>query len=192
MANKNTKIERLNQKKEKLVFEINNLIKKDDDKIKFQALIRNCKSLTNTIHDLQLEGVKVRLSAQKYSYEYWAERYDAYINSNKAKIIQQKSVTNKEKKCIYNILLCWTVKIDYCICESIIKKLQDYLIKMNMKLVDSSNDNFIDRIEHCETYQIKTTENVFNTILKSAEYILDISADSIYDKCNIAVFGKKS
>ena len=26
--------------------------------------------------------------------------------------------------------------------------------------------------------------------MKSAKYILDITADSIYDKCNIGIFGK--
>ena len=188
------KIERLIKKKDQIAEDINMHSKAEDDKTKFTTIIKLCKSYKDVVTDLQLEGVKVRAISKRFTTEYWQEKYDKFIEAEKIKINEKKSekdVTKPPKKFIYNIVLCWTTKADYCICDSIIGKVRDYLLKMDLKLIDTSNDNFIDRSEHTETYKIKTTEDIYKTILSSAEYILDISADSVYDRCNVGIFGKR-
>lgn len=100
---------------------------------------------------------------------------------------QQNTISNN----IYNIMLCWTTKVDYCVCDSIINAVRDYLLKMKLEKVDNHTTTFIDKIEYCEVYQITTTKDIYEIILNSTQYILDISSDSIYDKCNVGVFGKE-
>ena len=88
--------------------------------------------------------------------------------------------------------MCWTIKPDYCVCESIIEKIQKYFESIKVASQDIARTEFPDRIEFCETYKLNCTKEQYQLILKSAEYILDIATDSAYDKCNMGIFGKEA
>jgi hypothetical protein len=68
--------------------------------------------------------------------------------------------------------------------------MQQYFETLNIPSIDLVNTPFPDRTEFCETYKLTCSKETYELIMKSAKYILDITADSIYDKCNIGIFGK--
>lgn len=159
-----------------------------DSKEKFEKLIKITSDYEAYVTDVQLKGLTYA-STHPYSSQKWIDAYYAFVNKPKTKSKTKKVDKNKTNK--YNIVLCWTIKPDYCICESIIDKMQSYFSKLGLKVADTTKTDFPDRVEICETYKISCTKDKFELILKSAEYILEISTDSVYDKCNIGIFGKE-
>lgn len=172
---------------------INRLIKEDDSKSKYKELIILTKKLSNIDKKLISKGVKLREVADPdvLKYTYWENKLKNYKETpKKVKNKTEIKSAKQNKKSVYNIMLCWTSRLEYCVCDSIITAIRNYLIKVGLEKVDSCSTKFIDKIEYCETYQITTTKDIFKLILDTAQYILDISANSTYDKCNIGVFGK--
>ena len=73
-----------------------------------------------------------------------------------------------------------------------IKKYFEYLkTKFSIEYFDTTEDVFPERKEYTCTYKLRANEDVYNTILSSAEYILEISSSYAQDMCNIGIFGKK-
>lgn len=172
---------------------INRLIKKDDSKSKYKELIILTKKLSNIDKKLISKGVKLRETADPdiLKSAYWENKLKNYKETpKKVKKKTELKSTKQDKKSLYNIMLCWTSRLEYCVCDSIITAIRDYLTKVGLEKVDSNITKFIDKIEYCETYQITTTKDIFKLILDTAQYILDISANSTYEKCNVGVFGK--
>jgi hypothetical protein len=72
-----------------------------------------------------------------------------------------------------------------------VNSVKSYFEKLQLEFIDTTTDNFPDRNEFVSTYKIKTTHDVYNTIINSAEFIIDMNTTSINEKCNVGVFGKK-
>lgn len=158
----------------------------------YEHIIRLSKEYSNITTSLQLEGVKATITKLR-DYNYWAGEYDKHLKDpDYTTTIIKKLVTvidtpeDETKK--WTITLCWTIQNDYCICDSIIKSVQDYLIKMNSTLTDKTTATFSDRVEHHEIYHFEGSEEAYKLILKSAEYILDIVSGSMHEKCNVGIF----
>ena len=117
-------------------------------------------------------------------------RQDFINGTSKTKKATKKVNVQNDSK--YNITLCWTIKPDYCICESIIEKVQKYFTSIGINSFDLTRTEFPDRIEFCETYKLKCSKEKYEVIIKSAEYILDIATNSAYDKCNMGIFGREA
>lgn len=185
---KGKRYEYFKNRRNKLKIDIDNTIKKPNGKTKFEKLIKLSKEYESLISDMNLEGFSGKVYGKKYETKYWIEVYNEFKNgkSNKKIVTDNKIQENN----MYDIILCWTIKHDYCVCEPVIEKIQNYFKSINISAIDLVKTNFIDRVEFCETYRLECTKEKFDLILKSAEYILDITADSIYDKCNIGIFGK--
>jgi hypothetical protein len=73
----------------------------------------------------------------------------------------------------------------------VVDKVRKYLKTMGLKNVGNEKTEFDERVEFREIYQFRGPKVVYDTYLKSAEYILLISSDSIHDVCNVGVYGKK-
>ena len=119
--------------------------------------------------------------------ENWKAKYKEYKKKVKAKEAKSKPVVEDG---YYNIMLCWTVKPDYCLCESIIEKLRKYFESVKVSAIDLAKTEFPNRTEFCETYKLRGSKENYDLILNSADYLLHILADSTYDKCNIGIFGR--
>ena len=177
---------------------INELIKSYDSIEKFNELVKLTKEFKLSCKKLAELGVGTRKLPHPELFEtsYWEDKLKSA--GGKPSKIEKPVKTKKEKpkeitqqKSLYNIMLCWTARADYCVCDSIINAVRDYLIKMKLEKVDSNCTKFIDKVEYSEIYQISITKEIYDVIISSAQYILDISTDSVYDKCNVGVFGKE-
>ena len=161
-----------------------------DSKAKFEKLIKLTTDYEAFIMDINLQGL-TNVSAYPFSSQKWVDAYYAFMNAPKSTKKTKKTKIDKTKKYKYNIVLCWTIKADCCICESIINTVQNYMKAIKLNGENIIRTDFIDRTEFCQTFELNCTKEKYELILKSAEYILDISADSIHDKCNIGIFGKE-
>lgn len=183
-------------------------------KIKTEAdlknLIKLCKEYAAHTKTLKDYGYSIDVWLKKMKVETWEEQLNAKtsiksiakkqpkqtIKSAKPEIKKPISkavsaVETPESESLYYIMLCWTTKQNYCVCDSVVENIRKYLEKMKLEFMDTMSDNFPDRVEFTSTYKIKTTPEVYKTIIDSAEYILDISANTIHETCNVGVFGKK-
>ena len=167
------------------------LKKTKDSKEKFEKLIKVTSDFESYVTDTQLKGLTYA-SAHPYSSQKWIDAYYEFVNRPKTKTKVKKKTPSKHIKQTYNIMLCWTIKPDYCVCESIIEKIQKYFESIKVASHDTTWTEFPDRIEFCETYKLNCTKEQYQLILRSAEYILDITTDSAYDKCNMGIFGKEA
>ena len=158
-----------------------------DSSEKFEKLIRLTTDFEAYVVDVQLKGL-AQATSNPYTSQKWVDAYYAFRNKPK-KVVKKKVQSNQKKD--YNIMLCWTIKPDYCICDAIIAKVQKYLASIKLSVNDVTKTEFPDRTEFCETYKLKCTKKEYDLILKSAEYILDIATESAYDKCNMGIFGKE-
>ena len=175
-------------KRQKMKDAVASLKATKDSKTKFERLIKITTDYESFITDLQLSGL-TKATAYPYSSQKWIDAYYAFVNKPKAKPKAKKTDKNKKNK--YNIILCWTIKPDYCVCESIIAKVKNYMSTIKLKCNDITRIDFPDRVEFCQTYELNCTKEKYDLIMKSAEYILELSTDSIYDKCNVGIFGKE-
>lgn len=186
-------------------------------KIKTEAdlknLIKLCKEYEAHTETLKGYGYHVEVWLKKMMCSTWEEQLNAKISiksiakkqskqpkhvikSAKPKIKKpiSKAVSAVEtptSESLYYVMLCWTTRQNYCVCDSVVENIRKYLEKMKLEFMDTMSDNFPDRVEFTSTYKIKTTPEVYKTIIDSAEYILDISANTIHETCNVGVFGKK-
>lgn len=125
-------------------------------------------------------------SAVSLTSEYWKAKYKEYKKKFKSKSTKTKIVNSN----YYNIMLCWTIKHGYCLCEGIIDKLRNYFKSIEIPAVDLTKTDFPDRVEFCETYKLICNKEQYDIVINSAEYLLNILSDSTYENCNIGIFGK--
>ena len=205
MAKTPKEVQSLHDKKWELVLKIRSEVKEKDSNKKFENLIKFCKELDVVVYEITKAGYSAQVYAKKFSTDYWKERYDKFKEYEKSKsvnkkevdytqlVVPQKKIVKSENtvdKKTYYISICWTVKPEYCVCDSIIDSIKKYFETMKCTLSDGSANQFPDRVEYQYTYKLKTTQDVYKAILTSSKYILEMSTSSIYDNCNIGIFGK--
>lgn len=179
---------------DRLYKEIMNYDKEHKQKldVHYKHLIKLCKEFEKNIVILQNYGYKTSVWHKKLNYRTWEAEFKTKINIRAPKIENNTNNTNiQDKTNLYYINLAWTVKPNYYVCNSVIDKVKNYFEKMKLTYIFTYIDEFPDRIEYSHEYKIKCTEDVYNTIIISAEYILEISTDSAYESCNIGIFGRK-
>jgi hypothetical protein len=165
--------------------------KKSEEDLKI--LIKWCKEYESLTKQYQKFDKNAKIWHVKLDYKTW----DAKLKEKTAieKVAKLKSAKDKDsnQSCtnLYYITLAWTVKTNYYVCNSVVDKIKNYLEKMKLTYIFTYTDEFPDRTEFAHEYKIKCTEDVYNTIISSAEYILEISTDSAYESCNIGIFGRK-
>ena len=203
MAKISPEIKKLHDKRWDTVHKIRDLIKEKDSKKKYDTLIKLCKDLHEIVDTINDKGGKADAVAQRFNVDYWKDRYNKYVERTKSKQkpIKEPTIPRKSRKALtavstdiqnlYYIMLCWTAKPEYCVCDSIIENIKSYLETMKCEYFDNEAALFPDRIEYCTTFKLRATNDVYEVILSSAKYILDMTIDSIYDNCNIGIFGKK-
>lgn len=161
--------------------------KRKDSADKFERLISLSKEYNELTYHLTLDGCDVEIQSDKLRTDYWKRAYDEYILEQQTQHTELKKKTDRK----WNITLCWSARPDYCVCDNVVDKVRKYLIEMGLKHMSDERTEFDDRVEFREVYQFKGPKVVYDTYLKSAEYILTITADSIHDMCNVGVYGKK-
>lgn len=162
--------------------------KRKDSPEKFKKLIALTREYGQLTYELTLDGCPVSNESQILRESHWKTLYDEYILHTQEQVNEE--ITKKTSK-RWNISLCWSVRPDYCVCDHIVSKVRDYLTTMGLKKVDECQQVFDDRTEFSETYRFEGAKVLYTMIVKSAEYVLDVSSDSIHDKCNVGVYGKK-
>lgn len=186
-----TKAERLEQykaKRNKIKSEITSTKKSADRVEKYQKLIKLAKDYEKITNDMNLEGFAAKVHPHTLSVKYWEDEFDSFLHGTRN---LKKSVTNTDDQ-LYNIMLCWTIKNDYCVCDSIIETMQNYLTNVGLQSEDTVKTTFPDRTEFCQNYKFSGSKTSYELLMKSAEYILDITTLSAYEKCNVGIFGKIS
>jgi hypothetical protein len=162
--------------------------KRKDSIEKFERLIKLSKEYKELTYKLVLSGnADVEIRSDKLRSDYWKNKYDEYLLEQQV----EKTELNKKVNKKWNITLCWSARPDYCICDNVVDKVRKYLIEMGLKHINDERTEFDDRLEFREVYQFNGPKVLYDTYLKSAEYILTITADSIHDVCNVGVYGKK-
>lgn len=178
-----------NLRLKKIKTEVRSISKRDDSIEKFEKLLKLSRDYKKIILEMQLDRFKIEVSQKYLSEETWQEKYNDFLKGTHK---NKKHEPQKEDNIFsWNIILCWTIKHDYCICDSIIDNIKNYLNLIGLTYIDITKTEFPDRTEFCEQYSIKCSTDNYNIIMKSVDYILNISSNSIHDKCNIGVFGKK-
>ena len=189
-----TKAKQLNTyktRRNELTNSIRETMKLPDSEGKFKKMISLTKQYANLINEMNLDGFNVKVWPATFETKRWTDAYNDFVNAKKERCIKSyRSVQKTNNEHLYHITMCWTIKPDYCVCEPIINKMQQYFETLNIPSIDLVNTSFPDRTEFCETYKLTCSKETYELIMKSAKYILDITADSIYDKCNIGIFGK--
>lgn len=178
-------LEQYKSKRNKIKSDILSIKRLPDSVEKFQKLIKLSKSYEKVTTDMNLDGISAKVHPITLSSQYWNDAYDAFLNNRPNK----KIVTTSDQQ-LYNIMLCWTIKNDYCVCDSIIETMQNYFTNIGLNVEDTIKSTFPDRTEFCQNYRYTGSKSTYEMILKSAEYILNIATVSAYEKCNIGVFGK--
>lgn len=173
----------------------------------YKTIIKNCKDIVSQLNLLSKYGYKSELWTKYIDPSYWQEELDKFVGND---IIKPKKKVKKIKKdtksliekpeqttpeSLYYIMLCWLTKKDYFVCDSTIENIKKYFeylkTKFSIEYFDTTEDVFPERKEYTCTYKLRASEDVYNTILSSAEYILEISSSYAQDMCNIGIFGKK-
>lgn len=184
-----TKRERFEQykaKRNKIKNEMT-IVKKNPDTVeKFQKMVKLAKNYEKVTTDMNLEGFNAKVHPNNMSVQYWQDEFDSFLHNTKK---SKKTVTKTDDN-LYNIILCWTIKNDYCVCDSIIETLQNYFTNMGLSVEDTIKTSFPDRTEFCQNYRFSGSKSNYELLMKSAEYILDITTLSAYEKCNVGIFGK--
>jgi hypothetical protein len=176
------------EKKAQVKEEVKTVMQLNDSPEKFEKLISITTKYEKFLAKLinSTPGIDFGPSIAILTPEHWKAKAYQYKKKAKAKETKAKPVEDG----YYNIMLCWTVKPDYCLCESIIEKLRKYFESIKIPVVDLVKTEFPNRIEFCETYKLRCTKDKYELIISSAEYLLNALSDSIYDKCNIGIFGR--
>lgn len=176
------------EKKNQVKEEVKAVMQLKDSPEKFEKLISITTKYEKYLIKLnKTPGVDLKPGLTMLTPETWKTKYKEYKKKTKSKEIKTKPVVENG---YYNIMLCWTVKPDYCLCESIIEKLRKYFESVKLDAIDLAKTEFPNRTEFCETYKLRGSKEKYDLILNSADYLLHILADSTYDKCNIGIFGK--
>lgn len=176
------------EKKAQVKEEIKTVMQLKDSPEKFEKLISITTNYEKFLSKLnRIPGVDFKPGIAILTPENWKAKYKEYKKKVKVKEAKSKPVVDDG---YYNIMLCWTVKPDYCLCESIIEKLRKYFESIKIPVVDLVKTEFPNRIEFCETYKLRCSKDKYELIISSAEYLLNALSDSIYDKCNIGIFGR--
>lgn len=162
-----------------------------------KIIIKLCKEIEEESNKLSQFGLKTDIPSAKLRYQIWEDKLNNTKHNKKEKENKKVKVKSKDKSIttnttnLYYIMLCWTVKQDFLVCDNIVNTIRAYFEKLKLKFMDTQSDKFPDRIEFVSTYKIKTTQDVFDTIMNSVEFIIDNNTTSINEKCNVGVFGKK-
>lgn len=163
------------------------IVKKNPDTVeKFQKMVKLAKNYEKVTTDMNLEGFNAKVHPNNMSVQYWQDEFDSFLHNTKK---SKKAVTKTDDN-LYNIILCWTIKNDYCVCDSIIETMQNYFKNMGLTVEDTVKTKFPDRTEFCQNYKFSGSKSNYDLLMKSAEYILDITTLSAYEKCNVGIFGK--
>lgn len=173
----------LKDRRKRLRNTIYSVSRRKDSKEKFEKLIDLTKEYTELTFELTMQGCSVDTSTPILRESYWRQLYDEF------NIGVEDSPKKMDKN--WNITLCWSVRPDYCVCDHIVTKVRGYLLEMGLKKIDEHQQTFEDRTEFSETYRFVGAKMLYNLIIKSAEYILEVSSDSIHDMCLVGVYGKK-
>lgn len=168
-----------------------------------KELIALCKDLEVQTNILIDYGYKATVWRKFLNYRTWeavlnglsktkkTTNKSTNISIDKKPIKKSENVETENYKSLYYIMLCWTANPDFFVCDTIVNTIRLYFEKLKLEFMDTSKDEFPDRTEFVSTYKIKTTQEVYNTIMNSAEFIIDNNTTSIHEKCNVGVFGKK-
>lgn len=176
------------EKKAQVKEEVKTVMQLQDSPEKFEKLISITTNYEKFLSKLnRIPGVDFKPGIAILTPENWKAKYKEYKKKIKVKEAKSKPVADDG---YYNIMLCWTVKSDYCLCESIIEKLRKYFESVKVSAIDLAKTEFPNRTEFCETYKLRGSKEKYDLILNSADYLLHILADSTYDKCNIGIFGR--
>jgi superfamily II helicase len=164
------------------------IVKKNPDTVeKFQKMVKLAKNYEKVTTDMNLEGFNAKVHPNNMSVQYWQDAFEDFLHDTK----KLKKTVTKTDDHLYNIILCWTIKNDYCVCDSIIETMQNYFTNMGLSVEDTTKTTFPDRTEFCQNYKFSGSKSSYDLLMKSAEYILDITTLSAYEKCNVGIFGKK-
>jgi hypothetical protein len=177
------------EKKAQVKEEVKTVMQLNDSPEKFEKLISITTKYEKFLAKLinSTPGIDFGPSIAILTPEHWKAKAYQYKKKAKAKEAKSKPVVDDG---YYNIMLCWSVQPDYCLCESIIEKLRKYFESVKVPAIDLAKTEFPDRTEFCETYKLRGSKEKYDLILNSADYLLHILADSTYDKCNIGIFGR--
>ena len=158
-----------------------------DSPEKFEKLISITANYEKYLNKLNKTlNINLVPSAALLTSKNWKTKYKEYKKKFKSKSTKIKVV----KSDYHNIMLCWTIKHGYCLCDGIINKLRNYFKSIEIPAVDLTKTDFPDRVEFCETYKLICNEEQYNIVINSAEYLLNVLSDSMYENCNIGIFGK--
>lgn len=184
-------LKRIKKVRDEITIKITELDKssKTKSETELKQLIKLCKEFEKYTIQLQELGQNARIWHKRLDYRNWDKEL-----KNKTSIKSLKKpdqiIKNIEEP-LYYIMLCWTNKNDYFVCGSVIDRIKTYFEKLKLEFFDTQTTTFPDRTEHCSTFKFRGSEDVYNTIISSAEYIIDISASTIIENCNVGVFGKR-
>lgn len=163
-----------------------------------KTVIKLCKEIEEESNKLAQFGLKTDIPSAKLRYQIWEDKLNSIKPSKKEnKEVKVKSknqstnINNINTTNLYYIMLCWTAKQDFFVCDNIVNTIRSYFEKLKLEFMDTQSDKFPDRTEFVSTYKIKTTQEVFDIIMNSVEFIIDNNTTSIHEKCNVGVFGKK-
>ena len=159
--------------------------------VDLKHLIKLCKEYEAEISKLAEFGLKTDIHQAKFNYKHWEDKLNTIKSRTKIKKQPKPKKQDINSVNLYYIMLCWTIKPDFYVCDNIVSTIKSYFEKLQLEFIDTTTDNFPDRNEFVSTYKIKTTHDVYNTIINSAEFIIDMNTTSINEKCNVGVFGKK-
>lgn len=164
-------------------------------------LIKMCKDFEYYTNFLKNLGYKVEIWHKRLDHKTWEDELENKTSVKSVKKAANKKYINKsntrtpeikqDNNHLYYIMLCWTNKNDYFVCGSVIDRIKTYFEKIKLEFFDTQSTSFPDRTEHCSTFKFRGSEDTYNTIISSAEYIIDISASTVVENCNAGVFGKK-
>lgn len=203
MGKSSQEVKDMHARRWQIIYKVRELEIESDSPTKFKSLIKICKEFAAITKSLQDLGRKVDIGAKKYDVKFWEEKYKKFNELNKPKTKTSETFKSKDNintnnddlkrsdDHLYYVMLCWTNKNDYFVCGSVIDRIKAYFEKLKLEFFDTQTTSFPDRTEHCSTFKFRGSEDVYNTIISSAEYIIDISASTIIEHCNVGVFGKK-
>lgn len=194
-------VKRIIQARNNITKKITTLDKSTKNKTEkdLKALIKMCKDFEYYTNFLKNLGYKVEIWHKRLDYRNWEAELKNKTSVKSIKKSANKNIINKSntgtpeitQNNLYYVMLCWTSKQDYYVCDNIINNIKNYFEKLKLEFFDTQTTVFPDRTEYCSTFKFRGAEAVYNTIISSAEYIIDISISSAIEHCNIGVFGKK-
>jgi hypothetical protein len=163
-----------------------------------KTVIKLCKEIEEECNKLAPFGFKSEIPSPRLRYQIWEDKLNnkkqIKKENKKVKVKCKNQSTNTNDICttnLYYIMLCWTAKQDFFVCDNIVNTIRSYFEKLKLEFMDTQSDKFPDRTEFVSTYKIKTTQEAFDIIMNSTEFIIDNNTTSIHEKCNVGVFGKK-